>query len=336
MLFFLTFGCTILYFGKALFMPLCFSLQISLALYPVCKWFQKFGLGKSMSIIISLLILLFLIFGLLTLLMSQILEFIKEWDVFQNKIQKTIFEINLYLNEKYEISNETQFNFIKNTIGNSSGQIFVFIQNMATSLSESLFFFGMIPIFSALILYYRQLLIKVLCEVFPQEEKSFIVKILTQTIKEYYNFIKGMLLVYLIVGILNSIGLFIIGIPHPVLFGFVASILTFIPYVGIIVSSLLPIIISWITYNSVWYPIGVIAVFTIVQILEAYVIFPFAVGNKLKINSLAILMIIIAGGILWGPIGMILFIPMTSILKLIASQTDKLKIIAILLGDEKK
>lgn len=140
-------------------------------------------------------------------------------------------------------------------------------------------------------------------------------------------------MVYLIVGVLNSIGLAIIGIPHPFLFGFTASILTFIPYVGILISSLLPIAISWITFNSIWYPIGVVIVFSLVQILEAYIIFPFAVGSRLKINTLVIILVIILGGILWGAAGMILFIPFVSIAKLIAERTNGLKIVEVLLGE---
>jgi len=143
-----------------------------------------------------------------------------------------------------------------------------------------------------------------------------------------------MLLVYLIVGVLNSIGLAIVGIPHPFLFGFIASVLTFIPYVGIIISSLLPIAISWITFNSIWYPLGVILVFSIVQMLEAYIIFPYAVGSRLKINTLVIIVMVIFGGILWGAAGMILFIPFISIVKLIADRTESLKTLSILLGEE--
>ena len=142
-----------------------------------------------------------------------------------------------------------------------------------------------------------------------------------------------MALVYLIVGLLNSIGLAIIGIPHPFMFGFIASILTFIPYVGIMISSLLPIAVSWITFDSIWYPVGVIVVFAIVQILEAYVIFPFAVGNRLKINTLVIIIMITAGGILWGAAGMILFIPFISIIKLIADRNPSLKSLSLLLSD---
>jgi predicted PurR-regulated permease PerM len=51
---------------------------------------------------------------------------------------------------------------------------------------------------------------------------------------------QGMAIVYLVVGILNSIGLLLLGIPHAILFGFIAAVLTFIPYFGIMVGSLLP------------------------------------------------------------------------------------------------
>lgn len=76
--------------------------------------------------------------------------------------------------------------------------------------------------------------------------------------------------------------------------------------------------------------------FSIVQALEAYVIFPFAVGRRLKINTLVIIVIITAGGILWGAAGMILFIPLASIAKLIADRSPRLKILSTLLGEGKQ
>jgi predicted PurR-regulated permease PerM len=171
---------------------------------------------------------------------------------------------------------------------------------------------------------------------FPAQRKERIREILHLSIQSYYNFIKGMLLVYLIVGLLNSLGLYILGIPHPVLFGFTASILTFIPYVGIIIAALLPITISWVTYNSIWYPVGVIAVFSVVQYLEANVIFPLAVSSRLKLNALVTIAAIVIGGILWGVAGLILFIPFLGIMKMIADRTPDLKIWSILLGGESK
>lgn len=325
----------LLYFGKTLFIPLSFSLLISFILYPICKWMEKKGLNSTISILISVLALVLLFGAVLYLLFTQLLEFLQDWQVLKIKLFETLGQLSQYLAERFEISPENQTVFLNNAINNSGTQALSLLQNTARSLSESFFSLLIIPVFAILILYYRQLLANALYEIFPADKTKTIHEILLESIHAYYNFIKGMGIVYLIVGLLNSLGLAIIGVPHPFLFGFIASILTFIPYVGIMISSLLPIAVSWITYNSIWYPIGVIVVFSIVQVLEAYIIFPWAVGTRLKINTLAIMIMILLGGILWGAAGMILFIPFISIAKLIADRTTGLKTISLLLGDGK-
>lgn len=323
----------ILYFGKTLFIPLSFSLLISFILYPVCKWMELKGISRSLSILLALSAVLLTCCGLLYLLFLQINEFATEWEPLKIKLIEALNEISIYTSKHFAITTEEQLAFLNNAINNSGTETFSLIKTLLISLSNYAFFLFIIPVFSALLLYHRRMLVEVLNQIVPAEKKDTTHEILLETIIAYYNFIKGMALVYVIVGLLNSIGLAIIGIPHPFMFGFIASILTFIPYVGIMISSLLPIAVSWITFDSVWYPVGVIVVFAIVQILEAYVIFPFAVGNRLKINTLVIIIMITAGGILWGAAGMILFIPFISIIKLIADRTPSLKSLSLLLSD---
>jgi predicted PurR-regulated permease PerM len=139
-------------------------------------------------------------------------------------------------------------------------------------------------------------------------------------------------IVYLIVGTLNSLGLLALGVPHAILFGFTASILTFVPYIGIIVGSLLPITMAWITYDSIWYPIGIVGIFTVVQYLEANIIFPLAVSSRLNVNTLVMLLSIFIGGLLWGVVGMILFVPFVGIAKLIADHNPKWGTVSMILG----
>lgn len=326
----------VLYFGQTLFIPLSFSMLISFVLYPLCKWMEKKGINKIVSIFLSISTV-FLLFGAISyLLFTQIEGFLQEWQAFRTKLSESLMQLFTFLEQRYGINTVGLARLPKNLIDNSGTQVFNSLISTAYSISMSLFFFIIIPVFSTLILYYRQMLTNVLYKLFPKNKKKSIHEILIQTIHTYYSFVKGMLLVYLIVGVLNSIGLAIIGIPNPIAFGFIASILTFIPYIGIIVSSLLPMAISWITFDSMWYPMMIILVFTIVQLLEANIIFPFVVGNRLKINPLVIIIVIIMGGILWGAAGLILFIPFVSIIKLIADRTESLKVLSLLLGGNNK
>jgi len=323
----------ILYFGRTLFIPLSFSMLISFILYPICKWLENKGVNKMGSILLAISVIFMLLGAVVYLLFTQIAGFLQEWHLFKAKFSETFSQLYVFLEEQYDINTDSFSKFPGNLMDGSGSQIFEFLMNTAYSISMLAFFLIIIPVFSTLILYYREMLTNVLYKIFPADKKESIHEILIETIHSYYNFVKGMLLVYLIVGVLNSVGLAILGIPHPFMFGFIASILTFIPYAGIIISSLLPIAVSWVTYDSIWYPVGVILVFAFVQLLEANIIFPLAVGNRLKINPLIIIIAIIAGGILWGAAGMILFIPFISIIKLIADRTESLKTLSLLLGE---
>jgi predicted PurR-regulated permease PerM len=70
---------------------------------------------------------------------------------------------------------------------------------------------------------------------------------------------------------------------------------------------------AWITYDSIWYPLGIVGIFVFVQYLEANVIFPVAVSSRLNVNTLVMLIATFAGGIVWGLAGMILFVPFVGI-----------------------
>ncbi len=326
----------ILYVGRQLFIPLSIAFFISFVLYPVCTKLEKRGLNRSMAIFISISLLVLLTIGIFYILALQLAGFASEWPQLKIKLLEALGNLSQYISEQFNYTKEEQLAWLSGISTDSSGGILQLIQTTLYSSGVWLVLFILIPIFSALLLYYRTMFVNVLFTFFAEEKKTVIRKILHETVTTYYNFIKGMALVYLIVGVLNSIGLLIIGVPHPFLFGFMASVLTFIPYVGILIASLFPITISWITYNSIFYPLSVIALFAFVQYLEANLIFPLAVSNRLKINTFITIVMIIVGGILWGAAGMILFIPFIAIIKLIADNTEELKTLSVFLGTKNK
>lgn len=326
------YGSLVLYLGRDLFVPLSFAVLISFILYPICAWLERKKIGRATAIFISLLLLLLFTSILFFLLAQQFTLFLKEWPTIRLKIGDLVNEIAQSVVNYYSLTEAQQEKWVQEL----AGRIVNFMVNgLPSIISASVYSSAlliMVPIFAALILYYRHRLVEIVFYLFPQEKKDDLRNLLVLTIGAYYNFIKGMAIVYLVVGILNSIGLLIIGVPHAIFFGFVAAVLTFIPYIGIMVGSLLPITMSWITFNSVWYPLGVILIFTIVQYLEANVIFPLAVSNRLNINTLATLVAILLGGIIWGVSGMILFVPFAGIIKLISDRHPKMKIWSLMIG----
>ncbi len=329
------YGSVILYFGRNIFIPIRFALLISFVLYPICAWLERKGIGRLMAVTFSILFLMLLGLLVVALLVYQFIGFLDEWPAIQIKLAKAFTDLREMI-EVLGFSQEEQKSIISKMSEQSGSNFLGIIRNTISASAFSIVMLVLIPVYAVLILYYRQHWMNILSRLFPSEKIEGLREMISLTIKTYYNFIKGMALVYIVVGSLNSVGLLLLGVPHAILFGFIASILTFIPYVGILVGSLLPITMAWITYDSIWYPVGVVAIFTFIQYLEANVIFPVAVSSRLNVNTLVMLLAIFVGGILWGMAGMILFVPFVGIAKLIADHNPKWKTISMILGMENR
>jgi predicted PurR-regulated permease PerM len=329
------YGGIILYFGKDVFVPLSLAVLVSFVVFPVARWMEQRGVSRMTSILICVTVLMIILLGLIALMVSQVLSFIQELPVIREKLSIAVAEMSQLITESFGISSQQQSDWFSEIANRSASGFLSFARSAISTSATSLVLLILVPVYAVLILYYRHQWLRVLYRFFPNQEEEEIRELLSLSIETYYNFIKGMAVVYLIVGTLNSIGLLILGIPHAVLFGFTASILTFIPYIGIMVGSLAPITMAWITYDSVWGPLGVVGVFAFVQYLEANLIFPWAVSRRLQVNTLVTLVAIFLGGIIWGMAGLILFVPFVGILKLIADHSPRLATLSMVLGKDK-
>lgn len=332
---YILYGALLLYFGRDILIPLSFAALISFVLYPVCAWLERKGLDRLTATILSVVLIILLGLIMVALLVSQLVAFIEEWPSLHGKISKSFEDFSRFMVDVLGVSIDQQKNLIAKMSDNSGGNIINILRSALSASAASAIMLFLIPVYAVLILFYRHQWMRILYRLFPDERPDSLREMMLLTVQTYYNFIKGMALVYLIVGLLNSVGLWLLGIPHPLLFGFMASILTFIPYVGIIAGSLLPVSMAWITYDSLWYPVGVVAIFGFVQYLEANVIFPLAVSSRLNVNTLIMLIAIFLGAIIWGMAGMILFVPFVGVAKLIAEHNPRWSVLSMILGVEK-
>lgn len=321
----------ILYFGRALFLPLSYGLFIAIVLYPFCRWLEQHRFPKSLAITIGLLLVLLFVALLVWLLVLQFNALRKDLPELIKKVGPSVSELQSWLANNFNIPIASQDTWWQNSIAKVSDISTGLLAGTFNKTIAALFSFFIIPIFAALFLYNRQDFVLFCEKLAGIKYKDKLHSILHQTLHTYSSFIKGMVMVYIIVGVLNSVGLLVLGIRHAILFGFLTAVMTIIPYFGIFISALLPITVAWITKDSIWYPLGVVAVFTFVQYLEANVIFPKVVATQLNLSTWATLVAIIAGGILWGVSGMILFIPFVGILKMVSDYIPEWEALNILL-----
>lgn len=324
----IVFVSAILYFGKILFIPLFFGLLIAIVMYPICRWFEIHGWNKSLAIACCLIIVTIAFAAVFALLVWQLHVFSKDLPPILNRFETVIQKIQKWMIENAGIKIDLQKDWNENFTGTIGG----ILKSTVQTTINTLFILFLIPVYTALFMYHRKVFVQYLKLITPAKYQPGLNTILQKIITTYFNYIKGIIFVYLIVGILNSIGLFALGVKNALLFGILCAIMTIIPYIGIFISALLPISVVWMETDNIWYPVGVIAVFSFVQYLEANVIFPKVVGTQLHVSTLAMLVAVITGGIIWGVAGMVLFIPFVAILKIISDHIEEWRPINLLLS----
>lgn len=324
----------ILWFGKSFFVPFAYALIIALVLYPMCRFFERRGFGKALSVVLPIVLLCLLFIGLLILLSYEMVVLSAKWGQIQQQLDPLLYNLQTQLESELGWTIENQVSWLREYLAKLSQNAGQLLSDTANVILGALINLIIIPIYSALILIYRSKLAIFLTEVLPEPVQSQIPLVLKNTVAVFSKFMRGMVLVYLCVGVLNSIGLWIIGVERPFLYGMITAVMTIIPYFGIVISALLPIAFSWLETGSMLQPLLIIGVFTVVQYLEANLIFPYVVGRFVKLNTLAALVAIFLGAFFWGVAGMILFLPFFAVFRLFAEQIPELRPWSKLLGDK--
>jgi len=127
-------------------------------------------------------------------------------------------------------------------------------------------------------------------------------------------FVRGQLLVMLALGIFYGAGLSIIGLSVGPLIGMVAGLLSFVPYLGFIVGFGSAVIAVLVQYGDWSHLLLVVGVFTVGQLLEGYVLVPRLVGEKIGLHPVAVIFAVLAGGYLFGFLGILLALPAASVI----------------------
>jgi len=153
--------------------------------------------------------------------------------------------------------------------------------------------------------------------------------------------IEGQMSRYLLLNTLISTGfgcgtwalLAAIGVPNPVLWGTVAGVLNFIPYVGAFVTVVLIGIVTLATYDGTQQVLLACGGFLLLDLIKGHFVSPMVMGRRMPLNTVAILLSLLFWGWVWGIVGAIMAVPLTVMIQVICSHSERLRGVAIVLGN---
>lgn len=325
----------ILIVGKGLLIPLFMGGFFAVLFTPMSNWLEVKKTPRVLSTILALLLMMTLVGGLITFIVTNVSNFSRDFENVSERIQQVAQEIDAWTFQNFgvdeNLNEKATSGYLKDFFYDNSKDISGFVLNALGSLTGIV----LILLFMFFFLLYRDHLTQVMISIYRDKDSSLVKMRITSLRKLIFNYIVGVGKVMLILAILNISAYTALGIKHAIFFGVIGAILNIIPYVGPFFGVLLPIIYSFLTKDSLFYPIAVLVIYQIIQMVEGNYLTPKIVGGNVHLNAFVTLLGLLVGGTIWGVAGMILVIPVMAVIREIFDFDESTKPFAKLLGEEK-
>lgn len=311
-----------------IFIPLIFSMFIALLFLPLMRWLGRRKVPKFVSILIVLLLVaagLKIGVELIQLSSKQILG---SNSGFFAKAEVKLVDLKFYLFENFGIEFEKDNNYFaqlfeKENLGSTLG----FLNSFLTSLLMTVFF---VVLWLAESINVQNLLNNTILR-----QKHTSIKAFMKIEKDLIKFIKVKFLVSALTGIFTGLMCLFFEVSFPIFWGLFAFAINFVQMVGSFIAVILLSVFAFVELDPTSVLLFFILSITLVQVMFGAILEPIFMGKSFSINIIAVLVMLMFWGFLWGIPGLIMAIPITVSIKIILDQFPGTKIIASLLSGNK-
>ncbi len=363
-----------LYFGQAVLIPLAVASLLSFALAPPVRWMRRHGVGRFAAVAVVVAAAFSFIAGFWTLVGFQLVNLAQDLPRYQTNLEAKIESFKEYRVGGGVFDSTTEmFRQLRQRLGAAEdigeggpavppvldarskqaqpgqpsepepmpveirqppAEPLETLVEVAGPLLEPLATGGIVIVFVVLMMIYREDLRNRVIRLAGSSDLHRTTEALDDAAQRVGRYLLMQLVINSLYAIPIGIGLWLIGVPNPLLWALFALILRFVPYVGAIVSSAFPLILA-IAVDPGWSMfLWTAALFVTLEVLISNVVEPWLYGASTGLSPLAVILAAIFWTWLWGPIGLLLSTPLTVCLAVLGRHVPQLDFFHVLLGSE--
>ncbi|UCE19033.1 MAG: AI-2E family transporter [Gemmatimonadota bacterium] len=313
--------------AKAVILPLMIAWLLSYILTPIINVLVRMKVPTTLSVFLVLILLLGIFYLGGVLIQERVTAFAKEYPKYQLRFAE--------ITNAVKSSIKIPANFFQGIqIGQKVG---TFVVRLSGSLMNFFSNLMMVLIFLMFLLLAKPYFKFKIKKAFSSDQADRVSRIIESISKQIGSYLALQFCISLTTGVLVWLALVVIGVDFAATWGILAFILNFIPTVGSIIASLLPVLVATIQfYPSYWTPIICLVSMLIIQMIMGNVVSPKVMGDRLNLSPVAILLSLLFWGWLWGIIGALLSVPFTAAIMIVCENIEPLQPISIMMGSGKR
>lgn len=321
----------VLWVGQSIVVPLLFAMLLAMLLDPLVQRLSKWHLPRPVGIAIAVLLSMAALAGLGYFMVTQATHFSEMVPELKKKGNQLVEQSENWVMNTTAVEPKDVDNAVAKVKEQGMEKGGVLVGKTLTTVGTLFGFFFLLPVFTFLLLFYKDLFHGFLSRLFRKSEHETLDEVLGQTKGVVQSYLVGLLFEAAIVTALNWIGLTVIGVKFALLLAVLAALLNLIPYIGIIIGTILPMVVA-ATTQDVTAALWVLGLFAAIQFIDNNFIVPLVVASRVEVNAFMSILVVLIGGALWGVPGMFLSLPLTAMLKVIFDRVPALEPFGYLLG----
>jgi predicted PurR-regulated permease PerM len=344
----------VLYLARGVLIPLTLAVVFSFLLAPVCSWLERLRLGRIASVLITVIVAFTAIGSGAWTAAVQVIDLAPKIPEYQRNVQAKLHSVNSYLSSTLgtlrgpaQTVDESALNVgpVQDAVSAADRPSLVRVVSAPQSPLEvisglfgpMLVVTGSAGVVIVLVVFFlirREDLRDRFIRLVGRGRVTVTTKVLEDAAARVSRYLLMLFIVNVTFGIPIAIGLYYIGVPNAVLWGILATILRFVPYIGPWAASVAPIGLS-LAISAGWAaPMLTIGLFVLLELFSNNVLEPWLYGKNTGISAVALLVAAVFWTWLWGAVGLLLATPLTVCLLVLGKHIPQLSFLTTLLGTE--
>ncbi len=347
----------VLHFGSEVFLPLAIATLIAFALSPVVSALRRRGLPRVIAVLSAVTVAFAILGSILTVMAAQLGEVAESLPTFQSNIIAKLDAlqaaegssgvmgrfVDMLTRINDEISSAIPAAADPGAVGSGAPMQVAVVENQsAWRMLQDI----VVPIISPIVTAGLVIVVVIFMLMEREELRDRFIRLVgsndlhrtTEMLEDAGSRVASYLLTQLLVNVIYAVpiglGLWLIGVPNPLLWALMTLVLRFVPYVGSVIAAAIPLFLAFAVSPDWSMVLYTAALFTVVELVTSNLVEPWLYGSRTGLSPLAIIVAAIVWTWIWGPMGLILSTPLTVCLVVLGRYLPQFEVFDVLFGDE--
>jgi AI-2 transport protein TqsA len=310
--------------------PLLIAIFLSLVFEPMVKFFTRLRIPKFLATVISLVIVFAVLWSLGVLIFASVASFTEGFPKYASRFR----ELYLSTIERLEIPHEQVQVYLRQVKWADVWKdlsLTRFISSLVGSFINFLTNLFFVLILTLYIVLGKQHIASKIQQSFPGERAARISRVFRNINRGVQRYLVTKTVISLATGLLAYLILLLFGVDFALVWGLLTFLLNYIPNIGSVIATLPPIFVAFVQYGSPFPAIWVALLLIATQATMGNLVEPRAMGRSLNLSPLVVILSLVFWGFIWGPVGMVLAVPISSTIQIICINIGSLRPIGILM-----